>query len=590
MKQTFFVHQLPFHFTYEEEVSIELSLEKADGGISLYRLAFTWPEEVYPKPISLYYRFPTKDVYTMWDPLDKCRDLNVRFHKRGITQSRLAAGMPLKGLVSKSGNNAYLLALSDVKSPISIKLGLSGHEELPTEDLYLTFFTALTGPFRHYETLLRIDERTIPFDLAVQEAKEWFCKQGYPPAYVPEEAKDPVYSTWYSYEKTISAEAVIQECKEAAKLGMKTVIIDDGWQTDEPNGIPYYARCGDWEPSPSKFPNMRAMTDQIHALGMKVMLWFSVPFIGYQSKIHSCFEGRYLYHLDSPHECSVLDPRYPEIRSYLTNTYEKAVTEWNLDGLKLDFIDRFKANGEITDEMDTVSVEDAVELLLKEISTRLRTIRPDILLEFRQPYFGPVISAYGNMMRVWDCPLDGVLNKNQSINLRLATSGCAVHADMIYWTPDETPEGEAVQLLSTLFSVPQISVPMASLTVPQRTVLSHYLTFWNEHRNTLCSPNLRVKLSENGYGYAYARYNGEKIALASSWNELTVESEDREIFLFNITDEERIILRNPNQQKLLCQSFDCMGRPASDAVSLTDRLSECPVPYGGMLKVTVASR
>ena len=34
-----------------------------------------------------------------------------------------------------------------------------------------------------------------------------------------------------------------------------------------------------------------------------------------------------------------LDPRYKKVRNYLCNVYVNAVKEWNLDGLKLDFID-----------------------------------------------------------------------------------------------------------------------------------------------------------------------------------------------------------------------------------------------------------
>ena len=39
-----------------------------------------------------------------------------------------------------------------------------------------------------------------------------------------------------------------------------------------------------------------------------------------------------------------LDPRYPEVRQYLIDTYVKALRDWELDGFKLDFIDRFVAD------------------------------------------------------------------------------------------------------------------------------------------------------------------------------------------------------------------------------------------------------
>ena len=39
-------------------------------------------------------------------------------------------------------------------------------------------------------------------------------------------------------------------------------------------------------------------------------------------------------------------------------------------------------------------------------SRRLKAVRPDVLLEFRQPYAGPVTAAYGNMLRANACPGD----------------------------------------------------------------------------------------------------------------------------------------------------------------------------------------
>lgn len=43
-------------------------------------------------------------------------------------------------------------------------------------------------------------------------------------------------------------------CAIAARLGMKTLILDDGWQSD---GIHQgYSFCGDWQISSRRFPNM----------------------------------------------------------------------------------------------------------------------------------------------------------------------------------------------------------------------------------------------------------------------------------------------------------------------------------------------
>ena len=98
---------------------------------------------------------------------------------------------------------------------------------------------------------------------------------------------------------------------------MDTVIIDDGWQTDDNNRG--YAYCGDWEVTPTKFPDMREFVDRVHAEGMKVMLWYSVPYIGVHSKAYQKFHDMLLD--SSGKEWFCADPRFKEVRGFLTETY-----------------------------------------------------------------------------------------------------------------------------------------------------------------------------------------------------------------------------------------------------------------------------
>lgn len=114
--------------------------------------------------------------------------------------------------------------------------------------------------------------------------------------------------------------------------------MDDGWQTDDNNRG--YAYCGDWEPALEKFPSMKEHVERIHQLDMKFMIWFSVPFIGIHAKRWEEFSDKLIY-FDKSRQAGVLDIRFPEIRQYLLQFYVRAVKEWKVDGLKLDFIDEF---------------------------------------------------------------------------------------------------------------------------------------------------------------------------------------------------------------------------------------------------------
>lgn len=59
---------------------------------------------------------------------------------------------------------------------------------------------------------------------------------------------------------------------------MKTIILDDGWQTDDNNRG--YAFCGDWQVSPNRFPDFAAHVKRVRDMGMKYMVWYSVPYVG----------------------------------------------------------------------------------------------------------------------------------------------------------------------------------------------------------------------------------------------------------------------------------------------------------------------
>jgi len=576
MTENFEINGRIYTFESEQELKIDFYLEKKEGDISYFKVRFDFCEALLPKTVSLSYKMPAVDVYNLWDPMTRVHYLG--FGKQP-THSRLSGGMPIKQLISKSGKNRYLITVSDVKSPLCISAGAS--ERNGMMHVQIDFFTGITGPFDKYEATVRIDERDILFDDAILEAREWFSELGYRASVAPEKAKEPMYSTWYSLWQTMTAKEVLRECKQAVKLGMKTVIIDDGWQ--KAVGGRVYEFVGDWTPEKRRFGDLEKLTPKLHAMGLNVMLWFSMAFIGFKAKNYKRFEGKYLReHPEGNY--AVLDPRYKEVRDFLIETYVDAVKRYDLDGLKLDFIDRFSSNGKIEEGMDFASVEDATEQLLKDITEALNAIKPNMLIEFRQPYFGPVISSYGNMIRVWDCPLDSVVNKNATINLRLTSSSCAVHSDMMYWSEEDTPENVAVQLWGTMFSVPQISNIYSKTTPEQREVLKNYLDFWMAHKDTLMNGKLNVKLEGYGYGYATAKSDEEKIALAISTPICDATDGCAKTYMVNLTDSENVILKAEKGSYI--EVLDCRGKRVGGKKRVRTSLNEIYVPLGARLCVT----
>ncbi|MBR0510731.1 MAG: alpha-galactosidase [Clostridia bacterium] len=563
------MEDLDFQFTAPETGEYDCKLERAENGVALYRVSMRREREAAPEKAVLSFSVRGADAYSVFD----CRRVDRAKSWGGVERtSRLAADLPLMQMISKTGRNRYLFALSDVKTPVSIRIRCD--YTVMASQVEISFFTELAAPVKEYACVLRVDMRDIPYETALSDAKAWYASLGYAPAPVPAAAEAPLYSTWYSYLTRVTAADVLRECEAAKALGMDTVIIDDGWQRAD-GGSPY-GQTGDWEPYPEKFPDMAGLVRRLHALGMKAMLWYAVPFMGKHAKNVSRFAGKYLREAPGC-DCFVLDPRYPDVRAFIVETYTRAAKAWDLDGFKLDFIDRFRTNGEVREGMDFVSVEDAVECLLLEIRGALAAVRPDMLIEFRQPYSGPVIGAFANMLRAWDCPNDGMTNRVAVLNLRF-TAGAAVHADPLRWRADETPEAVAVMLYGTVFGVPQISVRLDTLSPAHRRVLARYLTFWRAHRETLLHGTLSAQSPEALFASAAATLNGEKVVAAFAQNFIDV-ADTKKAFILNLTASPELILRTAPGTRL--QAFDCLGNRVYDRSAET-ALTQIPVPVGGM--------
>jgi alpha-galactosidase len=172
----------------------------------------------------------------------------------------------------------------------------------------ITFFNEPSLPASEYEATIRLDKRPLPFQECIRQVGVWWeqLPAGRPPLPVPEHARLPVYSTWYAYHKDLTDHQLERECQAAKRLGCDVLIVDDGWHDDLDRRT--YSTCGDWETA-GRFPDMGAFSDGVHNMGMKLLLWYALPFVGSDSHAWNKFQGKFL---SVKSEVAVLDPRYPE--------------------------------------------------------------------------------------------------------------------------------------------------------------------------------------------------------------------------------------------------------------------------------------
>ncbi|NBD25363.1 glycoside hydrolase family 36 protein [Paenibacillus glycinis] len=569
----------------ESPFRASLRIERESEGVEIVHIRIEADAPAVPPAFTLAWNPPIVDASAMWHPTANfAKGLRADWSQAFDSKSTHSA--PVISLFGGSGKNRLTFAFSDVLNVIRFNAGV--HEETATFSCLVSMFDTPTTPLARYEAELRIDVRDIPYYDCLADVSRWWAS--YPsnaPAPVPSAALEPMYSTWYSFHQHLNPAEVEEQCRLARELGCDSVIVDDGWQTaDNARG---YAYCGDWNVCADKIPDMRAHVARVHALGMNYLLWYSVPFIGIHSEAWSRFENKMLERVDRLNT-GVVDPRYPEVREYLIGIYEKALLEWDLDGFKLDFVDAFEQPAVERDDADpgrdTPSVAQAVDMLLSEVIARLRAVKPDIMIEFRQSYISPLMRKYGNLFRAGDVPNDALQNRVHTIDVRLLCGNTAAHSDMIMWHPGEPADAAALQLINILFAVPQISVRLDTLPQDHKDMTAFWLRFWREHRDTLMNGYLEPHHPELNYPLVTAR--SEHAFIAAAYHD-TVVALDGDlpvtIILVNGTRGSRLIAEaaeniGPRSVRVL----DCCGREiAAYELDGLQGLKAFDVPASGLV-------
>ncbi len=389
----------------EDSYDLQIRPTELEDGLSLYTINLHTTSPQIPQSIILSWQIPAHNIQGMWTP-DSLYEKRLRADWELETlDACVSRNAPVVCLFGHDSENIHTFACSDALHVSKMRAVV--REEDNFIYCYVTLFAERLSPVSDVSLLLRVDSRPQSFNAALSDVAAWWAGfEDTKPAPCPPAAFEPVYSTWYSYHQDITPAGLLAECRASAPLGYKTIIVDDGWQTlDNRRGYDY---TGDW--NPDRFPEMAAFVRDVHAEGMKCMVWYAVPFVGKKSNAYARFREKCLTH--THRWAPVLDPRFPDVRAYLIGKYTDALKDWDLDGFKLDFIDDFRVYDDTvltaSAGRDYACVYEAVDVLLTGVMEQLRALKPDVLIEFRQRYAGPVMRKFGNMFRAFDCPNDSI--------------------------------------------------------------------------------------------------------------------------------------------------------------------------------------
>lgn len=551
-------------------VDLKWSVRTLADGVAEIRVTPTDPALV-----RVAWKLPCVDAVAYWTT-DSNEHRGLPPSWRRPRTASLEKGAPVGCLVGAGDAAVCTFALGEVVRPVHIRAGVV--EE--------------TGDFGFWvehdadpETglLLRLDLSRRPFSHTLTDVAAWWQTSD---RVVPRAARMPAYSTWYAMQQHVGTSNVERQAGLAAELGCQAIIVDDGWHsTDRGRG---YGYVGDWEPSPAAFEDMRRHVSRVHDHGLAYLLWYALPFVGRHSALWSEVEA-YTLAFKERMNTGVVDPRYPHIRNLLVDKLSRAVRDWGMDGLKVDFIDQFAVEDPPAPGpgADCETVTEGVHRLMRQLGEALPA---QAMVELRQPYVSPALWPYATMIRASDCPLSPIHNRQRTVDLRLLAGPLAVHADMMMWHPAERPERVAVQLINVLFAVPQISVDLSTQTPEQLAVLRFWLSFFVEHAEVLQGGGFEP--SRPDLVYPLVRAIGDDTVIAGRYGPVPMPFEPgRRLLLANADDSTDVLLAVARPCTVDVAVHDCQGRQVTGRrIELAKGANVIDVPTGGLLTLTPADQ
>jgi alpha-galactosidase len=191
-----------------------------------------------------------------------------------------------------------------------------------------------------------------------------------------------LYNSWEATGFAVDADEQLALARIAAKLGVETFVVDDGWfvgRHDDHGGL------GDWTPDPAKFPNgFDAFIAEIRALGLGFGLWVEPESVSPKSRLYAEHPD-WVYAIDQRAITPIrnqylLDLGRPEVAEFVHSTVDGLLREHDIGYLKWDF-NRPRTEPGRPVAAKPADLDGAHVANLHRIFAALRREHPDVLIE-----------------------------------------------------------------------------------------------------------------------------------------------------------------------------------------------------------------
>lgn len=147
----------------------------------------------------------------------------------------------------------------------------------------------------------------------------------------------PQYNTWIELMYDQNQKDVLKYAHAIVDNGLPpgVLMIDDNWQED----------YGKWTFHPGRFTDPKAMIQELHALGFRVMLWVC-PFVSADNDVYRALAKKKAFFMDKPNDpamvswwngkSAMLDLSNPVAKEWFLDQLRRLQTTYGVDGFKLD--------------------------------------------------------------------------------------------------------------------------------------------------------------------------------------------------------------------------------------------------------------
>jgi alpha-galactosidase len=587
----------------DENFTREIKVSSIAPGIDQLDITLKGTQDAVPKPLAITFKQPSIDIQSYLSPYgaqvtetptslynyEISRMIPVSFAAKPIFTSAMM-DQPSMTFINSNSQNRLTLATSELVYPVTFTAGENEANGVGF-DIKIRLFEYPTKAMKAYQVKLRLDSRNIHYNQAQSDLLQWWKTENRLTfAAVPEKAQQPFYCTWYALKADgVNAVNVEQQAQLARKLGCETIIVDDGWQKALDAKAGYCLYNGDWQVDSVRFKDFKSHVKKVQAMGMNYMLWVSPSMVGEKSAVYQQLKDKMLYKADWA-SAWVVDPRFPEVRKYLSDRLIALIRESGIDGFKIDFMDlinsQYAGKALATGHgRDYESVEEATIRLLSDIHRGCQAVNPNVLIEFRQFYINPVLQQYANMFRAIDCPNDLMENRTRTLDARNLNKQ-VIHADPLAWNENEPTEYAALQLLHTMLSVPQISTDLTKMNAAHLKMLTFLLKQWREFNQVLTCGQAFNYGPDTHYSWSETSLGDKTVVVAYQPTILQPQMINKQSLLINGTHQNRIVLDLAKDfGERTIEVYTCTGELVRKEKRKFKGLLKINVPVAGIVRI-----